>query len=52
MNYYAAFGMVFLFFGGMLLDNHYHTGIRYAMSGFILGIIYLAYEIWKAMRQK
>ncbi len=49
MNYYAAFGIVFLFFGGLFLDQKFHTGYFWAFTGIVLGIIYVIYEIWKSM---
>jgi hypothetical protein len=52
MNYYAAFGIVFLFLGGLYLDQSFQTGSVWSISGLILGIVYLAYEIWKAMIKK
>ena len=52
MNYYAAFGIVFLSLGGIYLDNKYHTTYLWTFIGIGLGIIYIIYEILKSMAKK
>lgn len=51
MNYYAAFGIAFLFLGGLYLDERFHTEFFWAFTGIILGIIYLIYETWKSLHK-
>ena len=51
MNYYAGFGIVLLFLGGYYLDQHLHTGYFWAFAGLILGVVYIAYEIWKSLNK-
>jgi len=52
MNYYAGFGIIILFLGGYLLDQKLHSGNLYAFLGLGLGVVYVAYEIWKASCKK
>ena len=51
MNYYAGFGVIFLFFTGLYFDQKFHTGYFWAITGVVVGFIYICYEIWKIMRK-
>ena len=51
MNYYAGFGVVFLFFIGFYIDGRLKTGYCFAITGMIIGLIYIGYEIWKILRK-
>jgi hypothetical protein len=51
-NYYAGFGIVILALGGIYLDTRLQTGALWTMIGILLGIVYLAYEIWKSTLKK
>jgi hypothetical protein len=51
MNYYAGFGVIFLFFTGLYFDQRLKTGYFFAFTGLIIGFIYIGYEIWKITRK-
>ena len=50
MRPHVGFGIVFLFFVGLWIDQISHTGYVFAFAGVGIGILYLIYEIWKMTR--
>ena len=51
MNYYAGFGVIFLFFTGLYVDQRLKTGYLFAFIGLTIGFVYIGYEIWKVSRK-
>lgn len=45
-------GIVFLCFGGYLLDQHFHKENLYVLIGFGVGVLYTIWEIYKTLKEQ
>lgn len=45
-------GIVFLCLLGYFLDQHFHTDNLYILIGFLTGVLYTAYEIYKVVKSE